>query len=123
MRDGELILYCNCFLQFSFSVLLSSSRFYRFLFLLFPALIALFRFLPFSSFSSLPLSSYQMGLVEAMEVVRTLAPETVYFVGMSCGIGLHEEAEAHLMKKYADILAVTKAHFAFDGQRIDGFEL
>ncbi len=64
-----------------------------------------------------------MGLVEAMEVVKILAPEKVFFVGMSCSIGLHEEAEALLTERYPEIIAVTEAHFAYDGLLIDGFLL
>ena len=58
-----------------------------------------------------------MGLDEALEIVRTLQPECVYFVGMSCSIGMHEEVEAKLGELGGNI------HLAYDGLVLDNFDM
>ncbi|KAJ1431837.1 beta-lactamase-like protein [Ochromonadaceae sp. CCMP2298] len=58
-----------------------------------------------------------MGLDEALAVVAVLRPETVYFVGMSCSMGMHDAVEARLAK-----IAPT-THLAYDGLYLKDFEM
>jgi phosphoribosyl 1,2-cyclic phosphodiesterase len=58
-----------------------------------------------------------MGLHEALAVVQVLNPETVYFVGMSCSLGLHEEVEERLAQM------APSTHLAYDGLELHGFTM
>lgn len=58
-----------------------------------------------------------MGLEDALEVVRILQPETVYFTGMSCTIGMHDETNARLAE------TSPNCQLAYDGMLLRGFDL
>jgi len=60
-----------------------------------------------------------IGLNEAKEIISLLKPENVYFVGMSCGIGFHDNFNETLKSE------VTSCNccLAYDGLVIDGFAL
>ena len=58
-----------------------------------------------------------MGLDEALAIVNILKPETVYFVGMSCSLGLHDDIEAKLA------LTTPNAHYAYDGLILENFAM
>lgn len=51
-----------------------------------------------------------VGLYEAIEICKQIDPEQVYFTGMSCGLGLHEEMEAELQT-----MGLLNYHLAYDG--------
>lgn len=58
------------------------------------------------------------GLYESIEIAKILNPEVVYFTGMSCDIGDHDEMEETLKR----LIPAGNYHFAYDGLRIDGFQ-
>lgn len=55
------------------------------------------------------------GLYEAIDIAKQLCPEIVYFTGMCCEMGLHDEVEKELANMGMPY------HLAFDGMRLDGF--
>lgn len=55
-----------------------------------------------------------LGLEEAIAICQELNPETVYFTGMCCGLGLHEEVEAELQAR-----GLTNYFLAYDGLTLD----
>eukprot|EP01040_Poterioochromonas_malhamensis_P010719 gene10719-11678_t len=59
-----------------------------------------------------------MGLDEAIAAAKELNPEMVYFVGMTCGMGLHDEIEEKIQKEYGKNYAL-----AFDGLCLEGLSL
>jgi phosphoribosyl 1,2-cyclic phosphodiesterase len=58
-----------------------------------------------------------MGLDDALGVVRALQPERVYFTGMSCSIGMHDEMNERL----AEI--APGCQLAHDGLLLQGFAM
>jgi len=51
-----------------------------------------------------------VGLEEAISICKELAPEYVYFTGMCCSLGLHDEIELELQSK-----GLTNYFLAYDG--------
>jgi phosphoribosyl 1,2-cyclic phosphodiesterase len=60
-----------------------------------------------------------MGCDEAIEVVNELQPEMVYFTGMSCGMGLHDEIEHKLHAE----LGHQNCFLAYDGLCVSGLAM
>mmetsp|Transcript_73688 Transcript_73688/g.144625 ORF Transcript_73688/g.144625 Transcript_73688/m.144625 type:complete len:329 (+) Transcript_73688:50-1036(+) len=58
-----------------------------------------------------------MGLSDALKVVDILQPETVYFTGMTCSLGMHDEVN--------DMLRETRPNvqLAFDGMKLSEFDM
>lgn len=56
------------------------------------------------------------GLDEAIEIAKELSPEEVYFIGMGCGIGLHNDIEKEIQNDF------TNFHYAYDELVLDNFE-
>jgi phosphoribosyl 1,2-cyclic phosphodiesterase len=59
-----------------------------------------------------------MGLDEVIEVAKELQPEYVYCIGMSCGMGMHDEIEAKIQREYG-----ANFFLAYDGLCIDELEM
>lgn len=55
-----------------------------------------------------------MGLHEAIAVCRELNPEVVYFTGMCCSLGLHEDVEAELRS-----MGIDNYFLSFDGLQLE----
>lgn len=55
------------------------------------------------------------GMHEAIDIAKQLNPQKVYFTGMSCGMGLHDDIE----KKLKDDLLLTNYYVAYDGLVLD----
>eukprot|EP01035_Chromulina_nebulosa_P020797 gene20797-26961_t len=60
-----------------------------------------------------------IGLNEAKEIISLLKPENVYFVGMSCGIGFHDNFNERLKSEVTN----CNCSLAYDGLVLDGFAL
>jgi phosphoribosyl 1,2-cyclic phosphodiesterase len=55
-----------------------------------------------------------LGLHEAISICKEINPETVYFTGMCCSLGLHDEVEAELRS-----MGITNIFLAYDGLVLD----
>lgn len=58
-----------------------------------------------------------MGVNDALAVVKILQPEKVYFVGMSCSVGMHDEMNAKLAETMPNV------QLAYDGLFLEGFAM
>lgn len=56
-----------------------------------------------------------VSLQEAVDMIHILQPEQVYFTGIYCGMGLHEDIEQEVQNMN------TTWHVAYDGLVLDGF--
>lgn len=54
------------------------------------------------------------SLSEAIEIAKELKPNKVYFVGMSCGLGLHDDIENELKN-----IGLNNYYLAYDGMTLD----
>ena len=50
------------------------------------------------------------SLYEAIDIAKELKPKVVYFTGMSCGIGDHDDVEKELIE-----MGLDNYHLAYDG--------
>ena len=50
------------------------------------------------------------SLSEAIDIAKELKPKQVYFTGMSCGIGDHDDVEEELIA-----MGLDNYHLAYDG--------